>query len=97
MLAYPSGAVAMQFSSMTLSMSCDMRFSTVSYPKLKSRGAEVKDLVKPLLLCWEHFRAATIGYEYETVLNMLQNQIALQELLSDYSADLFLPVPEAQK
>ena len=93
--AYRSLRTPTQYSSLNLNMFTDSKQPRSQYPKLKGRGAEMKDLVKPLLLCWEHFRSDK--YEFDTIRDMLRSQVELQEVLSAYSRELFLPETEADK
>ena len=36
-----------------------------------------------------------IGYEYHTIKDLLESQVQVQDILSDYSQEMFLPVPVA--
>ena len=84
-----------QYTNLTISSFCDPRSPNSNYPHLKGRGAEVKDVVKPLLACWVHFREH-ITDNYDNVRLMLKAQVTIQETLTDHAMDLFLP-PEASQ
>ena len=75
-------------------MFCDPAKPHADFPHLKGKGAEVKDLVRPLLTTWEQCRV-DISYEYQTIKDLLTAQVQVQDILSDYSHEMFLPVPVA--
>lgn len=89
---YRTSDAKTQYSNLTLSSFCDPKKPKAEYPKLKGRGAEVKDLMPCLLAVWDAF-SDSITYEYDIVRSMLVHQVELQRLLSEYSTDLFLTVP----
>ena len=88
-----SGTTA-QYTNLTLSMFCDPAKPHADFPQLKGKGAEVKDLVRPLLTTREQCRV-DISYEYQTIKDLLTTQVQVQDILSDYSQEMFLPVPVA--
>ena len=66
------------------------------YPKLKGKGAEIKYVVRAIASAWDHFRHDDT-YEYETVRQLLSRQCEVQDILSDHSGNLFLPVAAAER
>ena len=82
-----------QYTCISLSMFIDVKKLTTSYPRLKGRGSEVKNLVGPLLAVfkqyapgWEHVAMAVLGLESLCTLNCI---------LDDYKGDAFFPIDKA--
>ena len=48
-----------------------------------------------MLETWELCRV-DIAYEYQTIKDLLTTQVQVQDILSDYSQEMFLPVPVAK-
>ena len=88
--AYRRDGSDSQFTNLTLSSFCDKSSPHSHDPQLKGKGAEIKGLVKPLLLCWHHFESS-ISHNYAIVLAMLEAQLRVQEVLTEFAMDLFLP------
>ena len=79
-----------QFSSLTLKSFCDVDKPRSAYPKLKGKGAEIKDLVEPLLMAFDKFRR--VGHvDDDRVHASLREQVALQAIFAETSGDPFLP------
>ena len=91
---YQELKTATQFSSMSLSSFCDPKSRDRSYPKLKGRGAEIKDLVHPLIITLREIRRDG-NEEDRWVIEMLEAQLDMQTVLSDTALELFLAVDEA--
>ena len=67
-----------------------------TYPKLKGRGAEIRDLVHPLLLTFQEFQRPNNEND-GLVVQMLEYQVSLQRLLADHDRRAFLPTTEAAR
>ena len=80
----------MNLTNMNRSLFCIPDRPRADFPHLKGRGAEVKDLVAPLLECWEYFQEE-ITYEYSLVHKLLSTQLQIQDILSDHAQEIFLP------
>lgn len=88
---YTDNHVATQFSQIRV----DSFYETNSYPELKDKGAEVKDLVPALLFVWLQFM--DIGTEsHRSVKDMLEGKCLMQDILSNNKEEMFLPTPDAQ-
>ncbi len=79
-----------QYSKLTLSMFCDVDSPHTSFPCLKGRGAEVKGLMLPLLDVWMALKDK-IAEDYDLVWHLLEEQVAIQGILTEYKQELFLP------
>ena len=84
-----------QFSNLSLSSFCDPEKHSSKYPKLKGRGAEVKDLVAPLLFVWDHFMNKRDKMHCK-VRDLLTYQLDIQSILADNAPYPFLPVGAAK-
>ena len=84
-----------QFSSLTLSSFCDPDKPHREFPKLRGRGAEVKDLVLPLVDCWRRHRRNTD--DDALLLDVLYAQADMQSILSDHADEPFLPLEVARR
>lgn len=93
---YQSSATAAQYSNFGLASFLDTDHAMTTYPKLKGKGAEARDLVGPVLHAWEQHANPT-SYEYARIRSLLQKQLEAQTILSDYSKDVFLPVAAADR
>ena len=78
-----------QYSSLSLSSFCDPSSPSSAYAKLKGRGAEIKDMVRPLLLTFRDFRRHDNEEDAWTE-EMLMSQLTVQDMLSETSGDFFL-------
>ena len=67
-----------------------------SYPKLKGRGAEIKELVQPLLFAWEALVNCSDDFNHD-VKAILETQIDIQTILHIHRDDTFLPVKVANR
>ena len=55
--SYKKHKVNKQYSSIDIGSLCDPKAHKKDFPKLKGRGAELKDLVTPMVDCWETHEA----------------------------------------
>ena len=65
------------------------------FPKLKGKGAEVKDLVAPLAHVWNEKTTGSNDRRHRWISRMLQHQLVAQRILHDYKDPTFLPVQAA--
>ena len=79
-----------QFTNLTLSTFCNPDAPHTTYPKLKGKGAEIKDLVFALNHIWSRL-APTGDSMYPLVGKALAHLVAAQEILRDHCNELFLP------
>lgn len=91
---YQACGVTNQYTNLGLGSFCDPTKPRAAYPKLKGRGAEIKDLMRPLLATWSKCMDASVP-EHKVIEVLLSSQCKAQEILDDYSQDAFLPVAEA--
>ena len=85
-----------QFTNLTLNMFCNTSAPDRDYPKLKGKGAEIKDLVEPLHLIWSrHMRPG--NHDDELVQSCLLHLCRAQNTLHDYTSEPFLPLPIARE
>lgn len=92
---YKTFSVATQYSTLQLSSFCAPTKPTEHYPKLKGKGAEVKDLVAPLCAIWKDITKSRKD-SYKMVSTCLENQVAIQDIMHGYKDDLILPVNVAK-
>lgn len=88
---YSSHQVTTQFSNLSLSSFTDENNPKGSYPKLKGKGAEVQNLVWPMLEAWKHFGGHE-AYHFDSVKALLERQLDIQSVLSEWSDCCFLPM-----
>ena len=93
---YSGLGVPCRFSNITLSSFVDPDKAHSTYPKLRGKGAEIKDLVAPLLEVWKTHQRPGHG-EDAHVRRMLSHQAKLQNLLSDTAAEPFLSEADAKQ
>ena len=74
---------------MALQSFCNQTQPFKFYPKLKGRGAEVRDLVWPVLKVWKLFQKGT--EQHLKVQSCLEYQVELQYLLHTHASETFLP------
>ena len=65
------------------------------FPKLKGKGAEVKDLVAPLAHVWNEKTRGSNDRSHRWISRMLEHQLIAQRILHDYRDPTFLPVQSA--
>ena len=66
-----------------------------SFPRLKGKGAEAKDLLPAIREIWTEFGC---NYsDYEMVRDALAMMVEVQDILSDHSDELLLPLPMADR
>lgn len=91
---YRGHSVPTQFTNLNLGSFVDANQPRFTYPKLKGRGAEIRNLVWPLSAAWDEF-GARASPEFTLVRTLLKRQLDVQAVLSNHAAELFLPVDEA--
>ena len=80
-----------QFSNMRLSSFHEAR----EYPKLKGKGAEIKDLTPALLELWmEHSNPRE--QQHRLISGMLQSQCVANEILHEFKDEMLLPLGKAK-
>ena len=94
--AYRDNGVPSQYTNMSLSMFTNPDSPDKSYPKLKGRGAEIKELVQPLLFAWEALVDCSDDFNHD-VKAILETQIDIQTILHIHRDDTFLPVKVANR
>lgn len=88
--AYKKHKVMTQYSALTLNSFVAPEQPTKQYPKLKGKGAEVKDLVLPVMDVWaEHMNKRSEHDQH--VLAALRAQVEVQTLLSENATRAILP------
>ena len=93
-LAYKELSVDCEFSTLSLRSFTDPDRPRFAYPKLKGRGAEIKDLVVPLLNVFDHYKRP--GHRDDRIImSMLEHQAQLQVILSDNATQAFLSDDDA--
>ena len=85
-----------QFNNLNLTFFCVPNAHDKDYPKLKGKGAEVKDLMEPMLLVWQQFMRPG-NKEDKHVLSALQCMCHLQSILSEHKGQPFLPMTIAKR
>ena len=78
--SYKKHKVNKQYSSIHIGSSCDPKAHTKHFTKLKGRGTEMKDLVTPMVDCWETREAC--NYDHKLVLSFLRVQAQMQHILT---------------
>ena len=91
---YTAHGVQNQFSTLNIAPFASIDKPHESYPKLKGKGAEVKDLVFPLSEIWNILVDANNKF-FHPVRATFGHQLGLQEILHDYRAEVMLPVSVA--
>jgi len=89
--AYTDFKSECQYTNLELSSFCDHERPLASYPKLKGKGAEAKDLAAPLLAVWKKLKRQRNKLD-DITQRALGHQVALQQVLSEYTCDPFLPM-----
>ena len=65
------------------------------YPKLKGKGAEIKDLTPALLELWmEH--SNPMEQEHLLISGMLQSQCVANDILHEFKDEMLLPLEKAK-
>ena len=94
--AYKALKTPVQFTSMSLrSFKPEKQATKSKFPKLSSKGAECKHLLKPLLRVWGEYSRKTA--HDDKVSSTLVTLDKMQDILDDYSTECFLPVPVSEK
>ena len=87
---YKDGKVVCQFGNLTTnSFVTDTSAPHKHYPKLKGKGAEVRDLVWPMLEVWKQLGRGHA--QYDRICQLLQHQVHMQSILHDNAEEVFLP------
>ena len=87
---YRTMHVKCQFGNLTLSSFTDPDRPGKHYPKLKGKGAEVKDLMLPMLHIWQAQHNARDN-SHALVFSALQHMCSLQKNLHDHATEALLP------
>ena len=66
-----------------------------AYPKLRGKGAEIKDLVAPLAHVWNAKTRGSTDSSHKWISKMLEHQLIAQRILHDFKDQTFLPVQSA--
>ncbi len=87
--AYKALRSPVQLTSMSLTAFVPAAKNTNKFTKLSGKGAEVKHLVKPLLLVWDEYsRKSSHDQKVSSTLAALDK---MQDLLDEYSRECFFP------
>ena len=92
---YKQLRTACQFNNLVLSSFCRPDKHDKDFPKLKGKGAEIRDLMEPMLLVWQKHCRNRNSVD-KSVLSGLQCMCKLQAILHEYKDDPFLPVNTAK-
>jgi hypothetical protein len=92
---YTAHGVQSQYSTLNIASFANVDKPHESYPKLKGKGAKVKDLVFPLSEIWNILVDANNKF-FHPVRAAFHHQLGLQEILHDYRAEVEL-IPETCK
>ena len=65
-----------------------------NFPKLKGRGCEVKDVVRPIAHIWETFKNPEDGF-HNRISEVLAHLCDMHVILTEYAKDTFLPIDAA--
>ena len=90
---YRGHAVSVQYSSLSISSFCSESSPDSHYPRLKGKGAELRDVLAPTAEAW----STLVPDDYDMkadIFELLKRQLHCQDILHDYRHDYFLPVPE---
>lgn len=87
---YKDNHISVQYTNLTLTSFVDTRKPHGHYPRLKGKGAETKNVVEAVHHAWLTLVPDTFESKAE-IANMLRHQVEAQNILHDFSSDLFLP------
>lgn len=93
---YKTRQTQCQFTNLGLSSFCEVSRPHQHYPKLKGKGAEIKDIMPALLAVWEALKRRRNEHD-DRVQRVLEFQVELQSILSDNAASNFLPKRAADR
>ena len=93
---YLASKIETQYSNLTLGSFCDVDAPERSYPRLKGKGCEIKDLVLPLRTAWQRFMRVD-HREDALVLELLDAQISFQTIMTTHAHLDLLPRRAAQE
>jgi hypothetical protein len=82
-----------QYSSLTLSALVDQKKPTTTYPRLKGRGSEVKNLVEPMIAVVTKFGG--LSERSDQMLRGFKSLHSLNCILDNHKCDAFLPIDKA--
>jgi len=91
---YKMNQVSVQYSSIQISSFCNPKNPGDHYPRLKGKGAEVKDLVAPLSTAWDMLVPDDFPQK-ASIQSILRHQIQAQEILHEFRDELFLPIDKS--
>ena len=89
--AYKRGRVGVQYTNLSVGSFCNKDKPFSHYPKLKGKGAEVRDLVWPLHQAWVSMMSNTA--HHRRIAKVLQLQVDIQSILHEHRSEVFLPGP----
>ena len=92
---YKANRVGVQYTNMTVLSFSNKKAPLKYYPKLKGKGAEVRDLVLPVLNVWKRFQKGT--EQHLKIMSCLECQVELQAVLHAHASEVFLPPPSCKR
>ena len=96
---YSEHSVANRFGNLNIKSFTDPQAPTKDFPKLKGKGAELKDFACVALAAWLHFNKSRSA-NASRILNALRLYSEAQDLIHEHKDDMFIPldkVPAFQK
>ena len=94
-MIYKDMQVPNQFSNLTISSFIDPTRVNMEYPRLKGKGMECKDLLRPLYYAWLDLVPRDVeGFDLVRVL--LEDKISALQILWGHREDMFLPLAKAR-
>ena len=96
MAGYKKHGAATQYGNLSMNMIVEPKKERTSYPFLKGKGCEVKDVVPLILEIWkEEQRPGNV--DDQRVESMLKSHVAFEIILHDHKQDPFLPRAKAEQ
>ena len=92
---YRRHRVSQQYNNLNIGSFCTAATPFSAYPKLKGRGAEVRDLVLPLSVVWRSLMKDSA--RNRRVADVFDTQVQMQTMLHDHAHEVFLPPAKAKK
>jgi hypothetical protein len=84
-----------QFSSLAISSFIEEKQARTAFPRLKGKGAEVKNLVKPMLAVWSKFKKRTVhDRRAESALSALDRML---DVIDEHKPDAFFTMESHHK
>lgn len=93
---YARYQTSVQYSSLSLGSFVDLKKPHTTFPKLKGKGAEIRDIVGPIQMAWARVVPADHPAQ-EAVAQLLHDQVSFQVILAEHKDEVLLPVGEARK